>query len=409
MVKGRRCEHNLFFTVRAMKILHSIRKFIRERHPDKQWRKLSPYKLFESPTLSQTIKKKYVPTWFRHFYDHELGGFHERLDDRLNPLPVGYKRLLSQCRQIYLYTESDSQPRTLLPQLKPAYDFLITHYYQGDGRWIFSCTPEGAPYDQKLDFYGHAFTILCLSCYGRAAEDQNAQDMALSTLHFIRNMMRHSSGRGYVEALDPNLNPIPMPRRQDPHMHLFEACLFAFEATRNDDYLKECHSLFDLFETYFFDPSTGTLHEFFNDDLSRLSFDKQMTEAGHHFEWVWLLDFYMKLCPDISERVKPYIKTLYDWACRHGYDDVYGGLYDEQRPNGDVITDTKRIWPLCEAIRAHRVMRDHDGRAVDLLETTKRLLNTRYLRSNGAWVESWSRDFKTITTDYLPATSVYHL
>ena len=392
-----------------MKLLQSIRKFLRERHPDKQWRKLSPHKLFESPSLSQTIKKKYVPKWFNAFQDKANGGFYERLDDQLKPIDVGYKRLLSQCRQIYLYTESDTNPRTLLPQLSSSYDFLIEHYYKGDGRWIFSCTNDGAPHDQKFDFYGHAFTILCLSCYGRHASNQTAQDMALSTLHFIRNCMRHKSGRGYIEALDSSLNPITLPRRQDPHMHLFEACLFAFEATRHNDFADECHYLFSLFKNYFFDSATGTVHEFFNDDLSRVTSHKQMTEAGHHFEWVWLLDFYTKLFPHVRDETEPYIVTLYDWACRYGYDEIYGGIYDEQHPNGSVITDTKRIWPLCEAIRAHRVMRDKDSRAVDLLESTKRLLNTRYLRSNGAWVESWSRDFQTITTDYLPATSVYHL
>jgi mannose/cellobiose epimerase-like protein (N-acyl-D-glucosamine 2-epimerase family) len=390
-----------------MKLIHVIRKFIREHHPDKQWRKLSPQKIFESPSLSQAIKKRYVPIWFKAFSDSNHGGFYERLDLSLNPIKTGTKRLLSQCRQLYLYTETDA--KEFLPRLGPHYQFIIDHYAKGDGRWIYSIDDDHKQKDRQYDFYSIAFLILSFTIYGTKSNHKDALRLAKESFKFIQTNMKHNSGNGYVEQLDDNNMAPILIRRQNPHMHFFEACLFAYESTKDPDYIEEAHYLFYLFETYFFDKQTNTLREFFDEDLNVHPEQGHIVEAGHHFEWVWLLDFYIKLCPQKKNIVEPYINSLYDFACKYGYDSIHGGIFDEIKFDGTIIKDTKRIWPLCEAIRAHRIMRDRDLRAVPLLESTKTLLNTRYLRANGAWIERWSRDFQTIETNYCPATSVYHL
>lgn len=392
-----------------MKLIQSIKAFIRAHHPDKQWRKLSPSKIFESPSLSQTIKKKYVPLWFKAFYDEKNALFYERLDHNLKPKLTGTRRLLSQCRQLYLYTEVDTQKKKLLPLLARPYESLIKYFYQGEGRWIFSIDDETKPLETYYDFYAHAFLILALTSYGKAAHNQDAIKIAKDTFFFIKTHMNHQNGNGYTEALNPDLSKKNAIRRQNPHMHFFEACLFAFESTNDMDYLTEAHNLFSLFKNYFFDRETNTLREFFNDDLMPHNEKGNQVEAGHHFEWVWLLDFYAKLAPMMKDEIDTYKNLLYDFACRHGYDPQYDGIFDACDPEGNPLIKTKRIWVLSEAIRAHRVMRDHDKRAVPLLEQTKTLLNTRYLCTNGAWVESWTRDFKTKAVDDLPATSVYHL
>ena len=391
------------------KLVQSIKTFIRAHHPDKEWRKLSPLKIFESPSLSQTIKKKYVPLWFESFYDRQNNCFYERLDENLNPLLVGSKRLLSQCRQLYLYTEADAKTQKIIPHLKNPYEFLVSHYYAGNGAWIFSIDDNHQPEQTYFDFYGHAFLILALTSYGAKAQNQEALILAKDTFNFIKNKMKHPSGKGYAEALNPDFSIKNTLRRQNPHMHFFEACLFAFESTKDPDYLNEAHNLFDLFKHYFYHAPTKTLREFFNDDLTPHNEKGFQVEAGHHFEWVWLLDFYSKCAPEKQNEIMPYKIALYDFACEYGYDEQYDGIFDANDPNGTPLITTKRIWVLSEAIRAHRVMRDSDARAVPLLNRTKTLLNTRYLRSNGAWVESWERDFKSKAVDYLPATSVYHL
>lgn len=193
-------------------------------------------------------------------------------------------------------------------------------------------------------------------------------------------------------------------------MHLLEACLFAYDTLKDDIYAKLAHEIYGLFKNHFWDEATGTIGENFSEDLTSLPPEDQHVEAGHHFEWVWLLDYYRRLFPEAHDEAYRYMERLYDWGCRYGYDSDYGGIFDEQRRDGTVLTETKRVWPLCEAIKAHRVMRAwQEKRALLYLDQTKKIFKKRYLRKDAGWNESWNRDFTALTVDYLPGTSVYHL
>ena len=61
----------------------------------------------QKPSLSNFVRTTCVPKWFEHFSDEKNGGFFERLDRSFNPIDTGYKRLLTQCRQLYIYVYAD--------------------------------------------------------------------------------------------------------------------------------------------------------------------------------------------------------------------------------------------------------------------------------------------------------------
>ena len=58
------------------------------------------------------------------------------------------------------------------------------------------------------------------------------------------------------------------PRRQNPHMHLFEALLNLWMNTRDPRYLERAGEIFDLFARRFFEPKAGVLLEYFDDALA---------------------------------------------------------------------------------------------------------------------------------------------
>ncbi|PZP57349.1 MAG: N-acylglucosamine 2-epimerase [Micavibrio aeruginosavorus] len=365
----------------------------------------------QKPSLSNFVRTTCVPNWFEKFSDSENGGFYERLDRNFKPIDVGYKRVLTQCRQLYIYVYADSGPGRFLPKLRSRYEFIRDHYYNSaTNGWAFSVKDDGSPNDSHLDLYAQSFVILAFSQYARAANNTEAAQFALKTAQLIDEKFRFIGAEGFYEALNADLTPIVKMRRQNPHMHLFEACLFAYDALKDDIYAELAHDIYSLFTRFFFDSKSGTLTEFFQDDLTPHDTEGARIEAGHHFEWVWLLDYYRRLFPEKKDEAFGYMEQLYDWGCRHGYDPLFGGIFDEQQPSGHILKDSKRVWPLCEAIKAHRVMRAYqEKRALEYLEKTKKVFKKRYLRKDTGWNESWNRDFTALTVDYLPGTSVYHL
>ncbi len=365
----------------------------------------------QKPSLSNFVRTTCVPNWFEKFSDNENGGFYERLDRHFKPVNLGYKRLLTQCRQLYIYVYADNGSGRFLPRLEKKYGFICKHYYNpATHGWSFNVKDDGSSNDDHLDLYAQSFLILAFSQYAKAANNNEAAGFALETAQLIDQKFRYNGGDGFYEALNADLSPIQKLRRQNPHMHLLEACLFAYDALKDDIYAKLAHEIYDLFTRFFFNSETGTLTEFFEDDLTPHKAEGHRIEAGHHFEWVWLLDYYRRLFPGKKDEAFAYMEALYDWGCKNGYDSQFGGIFDEQQPSGEILKDTKRVWPLCEAIKAHRVMRAYqEKRALDCLEKTKKIFKKRYLRKDTGWNESWNRDFTALAVDYLPGTSVYHL
>lgn len=365
----------------------------------------------QKPSLSNFVRTTCVPKWFEKFSDNENGGFHERLDSGFQPVHLGYKRLLTQCRQLYIYVYADAGTHKFLPRLTAKYAFIRDRYYNPvTNGWAFNVTETGEPNDSHLDLYAQSFLILAFSQYAKAAHNDEAAQLAERTAILIDERFRFSGQKGFYEALNADLSPVLKLRRQNPHMHLFEACLFAYDTLKHDIYAKLAHEIYELFKVSFFNAETGTLTEFFEDDLTPHETEGHRIEAGHHFEWVWLLDYYRRLFPENRQEAFTFMEALYDWGCKNGYDTQYGGIFDEQDRFGKVLKDSKRVWPLCEAIKAHRAMRPYqEKRALIHLDETKKIFKKRYLRKDTGWNESWNRDFTALTADYLPGTSVYHL
>ena len=90
--------------------------------------------------------------------------------------------------------------------------------------------------------------------------------------------------------------------------------------------------MFELFASRFFQPSSGTLCEYMNDELAPLPGAKgRICEPGHHYEWIWLLRQYQRLS---GRDVEPYCAALYRHADTYGWDKD-GFIVDELDFSGD--------------------------------------------------------------------------
>lgn len=354
--------------------------------------------------------ERWLPVWLDAFADHRRGGFYERLDSEMQPLPMGYKRLLTQCRQLFVYSQGyaytgDARYYTALSR---GMHFLQQAYHvPHTGGWRFSVTDDGAPHDDTYDLYGQAFVILALSFVVRATHSNQAHHFVETTLEFLAHHAHRAAG--FAEQLDSALQPRAVVRRQNSHMHLFEACLFAYEITGIPSAATLAGEIFALFMEHFFDNTRGNLVEFFSDRWQPHPTFGHIVEPGHHYEWIWLLDKYATLGLVPRSMILAPMQRLYAWAQTHGRDPAYGGIFNRvNRYDGAVLDDNKRIWHVTEALKAHAVMQRYaTPAATDSPQPTAELLRT-YVSANGAWVETKNRTMQA-ASQFLPGTTPYHL
>lgn len=349
------------------------------------------------------LHQRTVPVWLAHGVDHDQGGFHEKLDTDRRPDSDAGKRTMVQARQ--LYVAADHALLTGSADARAAAGgalrFISDHCRHPDGGWRFRVDRDGSPRDDTRDLYAHAFVLFAFAWHHRLDPKGDAKEAATATLAFLDERMAHPDG-GYHEALNADGRPDDGIRRQNPHMHLFEAFLEWIEIDDDPVWRKHADAMAALFETRFC--VGGTLREFFTKDLRPLGGDKgRWVEPGHHYEWSWLSQRYASLTGDTHAAAAA--DPLYRFAERYGVDPETGGIIDAVDCAGAVIQDSRRVWPQTEAIKAHAA-RGSDARLAAQLDS----ILACHLDGlpAGAWRERVAADGEPLVTD-LPASSLYHL
>ncbi len=340
-----------------------------------------------------------LPLWAEAGLDRARGGYHEELTLSGAPAGAAFKRTRVACRQLYVF----SHAVTLGWQAGAAaadhgYDFLVRHArLEARGAWARRLDPDGRVIDPTPDLYDLAFVMFALAWRYRASGERSALEHLHATLDFIEARM--AAPEGYWHWL-----PASGWRQQNPHMHLLEACLAAFEATNDERFLARARALVDLFRRRFFDGRT--LAEFFTDDWARAPApDGTLVEPGHQFEWAWILTQYARLAdtPPPSEAVR-----LVQFAESLGVDPVTRFTYNQVDETGAVRDGGSRAWPNTERIKGHLALEGaaHDAAADDAV----RLLFARHLNvaPRGLWVDLFDANGAPVSKT-VPASTLYHV
>jgi mannose-6-phosphate isomerase len=359
-----------------------------------------------TPLLSWTTDTA-LPYWGTVGVDVERGGFQERLDLAGKPVLDVPKRLMVQGRQLYVYSSAAllgwyPEGRGLADR---CVDYMLGKFYRPDGKpgWIYSLEPDGRIGNPMRDGYAHAFALLGLSWYHRLTGDSNVLPIVDATIACLDDVFAAKHG-GYLDAVPPQ----DAIRRQNPHMHLFEAFIALTQATGGGQYLAYATKMFELFATRFFQPSSGALCEYMDDALAPLPDAKgRICEPGHHYEWIWLLRHYQRLS---GRDVSPYCAALYKHADSHGWD-ASGFIIDELDFSGSVVAKSRRSWPHTEGAKANIVEAESGRQGCDekAAQCVDRLMDTFLGRPvRAGWIDRVSPDGKPIV-EFMPASTLYHV
>ncbi len=340
--------------------------------------------------------------WAARGYDAQRGGFYESLDFNADPVIGQPRRVRVQARQIYTFSQAGALGWNDNAEALAAegFDYFLARACPDRGArgCVHLLSDDGTVLDDRRDLYDQAFLLLACAGRWRAAKDSRALDLARRTVSFLNEALLSPHG-GWRES-----DQGERPRRQNPHMHLFESFLALFRATRDDAHLAAAANIFTLFERFFFDREKGLLLEFFADDWTCADGD---TEPGHMIEWAWLLaqydDAQGSSTADIQQR-------LFRRAKEIGLDRA-GFVLDAVRPAAPNAAGPRRLWPQLEYVRtalamARRGERDAASDAAGMIE---RLFDTYLLhKTAGLWCDQYDGDGHPIAKD-VPASILYHL
>ena len=355
--------------------------------------------------FSGWMRNAALPVWAKTGWDDQRGGFHERLNLDSTPDLDAVRRVRTQARQIYVYAHAhvldwfDGKALAL-----NGLDYLVGKAWRmgGAGGWVMKLNPDGSVADKTCDLYEQAFALLALAHAYRISGDAQIKTLAGDTLAFIDETLGHTSG-GWREA-----EPDRQPRRQNPHMHMFEASLALHQAFGGQEHLARAGNILKLMRNHWLCP-TGALLEDFRADWSPLAGeDGRKTEPGHQFEWVWLLDRYTALS---GNETGPEASSLYTFAKTYGSSPATGLIVAAVRDDGVLVDGSARTWQQTEHLKAALVQaqRGRSGEWDNAQDALHQLL-TKFLKPapSGCWIDAYDAAGNPAVTN-ITASTLYHL
>ncbi len=336
-----------------------------------------------------------LPFWDSQARDLD-GGWYEHLNLDRSPDPDAIRRLRVQARQVYVYALADR-----LGWYAPAndvarttFDFMVEKGYRPEGNagFIHLLKPQCTVHDARRDLYDHAFYLLACANVGTHGEK-----IAGEIESFINTDLASPQG-GWLEG-----TPHKLPRRQNPHMHLFEASMAYFDLTGDKHWLDYSHRIFALFKQHFFDPEHHIIREFFKENWTIADGPiGETVEPGHGVEWVWLLGQYER---HTGIDTSHYANTLYEKAITTG--DYF--LNDEEDIHGNIRRQSRRLWVQTEVIKAHLAQAERGmAGSADMAAATIEGLFQYYLNDDGSWNDQINACAVNMAKT-IPVSTFYHI
>lgn len=362
----------------------------------------------ELAAMKSWLVEQALPFWSSAGFDRSTLLFEERVDFSGRPIHASPRRLMAQCRQIYVFSHATLlgwfDGRALVEQALPS----LLRAYGGRSSaspYVFSITRHGAVADPRQDAYAYAFLLLALAWARKLLGRQVDRKIADDLIDHLRIELSHASGEGFIDGLprpDAHL-------RQNPQMHLFEAFLAADEAFPGAQALSLSHDLYRLFHVRLFDSQRRALPERHDDRWRAVEGSDATFEPGHHFEWIWLLDRYAARS---GARVEGLIAALAERAYAEGVDQD-GAVIEAVALEGSSRIESRRCWGACEGLKAAASDFENGrepGLAMERAGRFMRALRTLFLSGPfaGGWIDRIDAQGKPLVA-YVPSTTLYHI
>lgn len=357
----------------------------------------------------------FLPAWALRARDPVGGGFCDFLNADGVPQP-DRKTVLAQARLLFTFAHLGllSGDPAHFAAATAARDALRL-FRKPSGLYRRGLARDGLPSGHEGDHlatsYDQSFVILGLSTWGVLTPSE-ACEAELEANWFAIQARLVDPVTGLLLEHDGLADPADIsapPRAQNPHMHLYEAALQAFEMTRKPIWLARAQTMRAKGLEYFFDAGSGTIMEFLAPDLSVLpGRDGQRREIGHQCEWAWLLQREVALGGDAA--MTQVAATLMRFADQHGFATsgaMQGAAFDAVSCDTGWHEDRFLLWPQTEALKVYAIRAadpDQAGKARALVQ----LIFQRYFAGRAAFANQLDAEGAVLWDEALSRLH-YHL
>ncbi len=355
--------------------------------------------------LTEWYASRALPLWAQNAADAS-SLFYESLDFAGRPVTGQHRRVRVQSRQVYTFTHAALKGWMPEGEAIAARGFarlLETACLEAGARGcVHLINDDGAVVDPTRDLYDQAFLLLACSARIGGAQDRKARLIAGKTVAFLDRELSSPHG-GYIEN-----DRGSTPRRQNPHMHLFEAMTALYAATDDPSYLMRARGVEQLFSERFLDRKTGVLREFFASDWTPNIAASDKVEPGHMMEWVALLDRYEALSGEDCRDVKA---ALYRTALKFAAGDDAPYLPNVAAAGMPAKRGARRLWPQTEALKAAMILaKEGEAGAADHAASIIETLFRSYLDQDvqGLWQDEYDAEGRAVAKT-VPASILYHI
>lgn len=343
-----------------------------------------------------------LPLWAERGFDRDKGWFSERLDGAAMPARDMPHRLVSQARQVYVYSTA-ARLGWFPSGAELAHQGIATirsKYRSPDGLrgYVAALGPDGRVLNAARETYSHDFVLLALAAYYQLTGDAGALVEAREVVGFLDDALASGDRRGF-------LNRGGSPERdQDPQMHYLEAMLLWYEATGDGTFLARASGIVDLFRERLWQPDCHAVAEHFDADWNREpGYRGTFYRPGHHYEWASLLRLYGQHAGRPTDSM---VTALHRTADAAGLLPD-GRVVDEVSMSGRLRAPSTRLWPQCERVRATCLEHERGVESTAAMTSALQVL-ARFCRTDGLWTEHLDLHGRSMVS-FAPATSPYHL
>lgn len=273
-----------------------------------------------------------------------------------------------------------------------------------DAGGVHRFAADGSIADDRRDLYDQAFALLACASVERLNGDPLARRTAEAVLHFIDDHLGHPNG-GWRED-----DRGALPRRQNPHMHLFEAFLACAEAFGDAVWLDRARSVYALFQAHFFDRDAGVIREFFTDDWALDPCAGAEIEPGHMMEWTYLLSVYETLTGERTGDARMQLFESAQALSRAAAPEAAPFLPNTINLRTRLPNANRRLWPQTEYLRGRVALAAGDSAHGPDIDALEQAIIGAYIAPfpNGLWCDEFTLAGSP-TAPYAPASILYHL
>jgi mannose/cellobiose epimerase-like protein (N-acyl-D-glucosamine 2-epimerase family) len=348
--------------------------------------------------------------------DPQGGFYHYFLDDG-TVYNASHRHLVSATR--FVFNGAMAQRHTGRQQVQDWAAHGLAHlktFARSDGLYAWTVR-DGIIEDATVMAYGQAFVLLALA-HGFSVGSASRDDVA-AAFDRMEAVFYEPQHRAYADEMTPEGVMIPY-RGQNANMHMCEACLAAYEFTRETRYLDRAESLIERFAFELADAAGGLVWEHYdsdwvidwtyNQDNPGNIFKPWGFQTGHQTEWAKLIMIAHHHRP--QARWVDRAMALQRAAFEHGWDPTHGGLIYGFAPDKKPCDKDKYFWVQAESFASAWRLWRHTGEQEFLQQYQKIWTwSWRYMvdHDHGAWFRIVGNDGRKLENTKSPAGKVdYH-